>query len=230
MRVGRRFSKKQSRVNCELGVFGHGGLIRGCILDEKKAELMIDEWPHSWKPGVITYRLNSYTNDWKSIHDQNRAVTVAFRAWQLRIKDLRFKRVYNTIDDVDMNITFEDLEHFDGRKGVLAHAYFPGQGEISGDIHINDEWNWVPHSNWQDLARPPLLTVLMHEIGHSLGLRHDNRSNNCIMYPSMNLGKTKNTLHEYDIERIQSRYGKRNLSQRVLDYFMRRRIRGGDFD
>ena len=50
------------------------------------------------------------------------------------------------------------------------------------------------------------------------------------MYPSMNLGKTKNTLHEYDIERIQSRYGKRNLSQRVLDYFMRRRIRGGDFD
>ena len=68
MRVGRRFSKKQSRVNCELGVFGYGGLIRGCILDEKKAELMIDEWPHSWKPGVITYRLNSYTNDWKSIH------------------------------------------------------------------------------------------------------------------------------------------------------------------
>ena len=90
-----------------------------------------------------------------------------------------------------MNITFEDLEHFDGRKGVLAHAYFPGQGEISGDIHINDEWNWVPHSNWQDLARPPLLTVLMHEIGHSLGLRHDNRSNKLYNVPINESRKNK---------------------------------------
>jgi len=226
---GRRFSKK-TEVMCELGIFGYGGLIRGSIIDDKIAEPMIDEWEHSWSPGTLTYRLNSYTLDWKSKYDQERALTVAFRAWQLRIKDLRFKREYDPNKKVDFNVTFENLEHFDNRKGVLAHANFPGQGEISGDICINDNWDWVPHSNWQNLARPPLVTVLMHEIGHSLGLRHDNRSQDCIMYPSMNMGKEKNTLHEYDIERIQTRYGKRNLSQRVLDYFRNRRMRGGDFD
>ena len=233
---GRRFSSKKSKksthidkIKCELTMVGNTA-IRACILDGKVAEPLIDEWQHSWSPGTLTYRLNNYTNDWKTKHDQERAVTVAFRAWQLRIKDLKFKREYNINEHVNFDISFEDLEHFDNRKGVLAHAYFPGQGDVSGDICINDNWNWVPHSMWQNLASPPLVTVLMHEIGHALGLRHDNRSKDCIMYPSMNLGKSKNVLHEYDIERIQDRYGKRNLSQRILDYFIRRRIRGGDFD
>jgi len=229
MRPRSRYSKKEKEVRCELSVFGQEGVIRGSLLDGKIAEPLIEEWPHSWEPGKLTYRLNSYTDDWTKVSDQIKAVTVAFRAWQLRIKDLRFKREYDPDKHVDFNIAFKPLSHFDNLRGTLAHAYFPGQGDISGDIHINDDWNWVPHSNWQNLARPPLLTVLMHEIGHAIGLRHDNRSKDCIMYPSMNLGKTKNALHKYDIERIQSRYGARTLNQRILDYFLKRRNAGWDF-
>lgn len=119
------------------------------------------------------------------------------------------------------------LSEFDGRKGVLAHAYYPGQGEISGDIKINDEWNWVPATKWQTLSRPPLTSVLIHEIGHSLGLKHDTSTMDAIMYPSFDLGKPKNTLHKNDIERIQGLrdfvgYGKRTISQRFIDYFIKR--------
>ena len=50
------------------------------------------------------------------------------------------------------------------------------------------------------------------------------------MYPSFNLGIKKNKLHIRDIQRIQSRYGARKISQRLIDYFQRRRDMAWDFD
>ena len=189
----------------------------------------IDEWPHSWPAGEISYRLNNYTLDIDKQSMQDRAVTVALRAWQLRISDLKFRRERNPDVAVDFDVSFEPLSHFDNRKGVFAHAYFPGQGRVSGDCHINDEWNWTTHSALQNLSTPPLVPILIHEFGHSLGLRHDTQSSESIMYPSYDLGKVKNTLGPRDIARIQQRYGKRRISQRMLDYFINRRVRGFDF-
>ena len=189
----------------------------------------IDEWPHSWPEGEISYRLNNFTEDISKQSFQHRAVTVALRAWQLRINKLKFRRERNSDVSVDVDVSFEPLSHFDNMKGVFAHAYFPGQGEISGDCHINDEWNWTTHSELQTLAKPPLVPILIHEFGHSLGLRHDTTTIDSIMYPSFDLGKKKNRLHQRDIERIQERYGARNLSQRIIDYFINRRDKGFDF-
>jgi len=189
----------------------------------------IDEWPHSWPKGTITYRLNNKTRDITKGWHQDRAVTVALRAWQLRISDLRFRRERNPDVKVDFDISFEALTHFNNQRGVLAHAYFPGQGDISGDVHINDEWNWVTASRFQSLSRPPLVPILIHEFGHSLGLRHDTTERAAIMYPSFNLGQRKNKLHARDIERIQERYGQRRLSQRIIDYFRLRRDMAWDF-
>jgi hypothetical protein len=112
----------------------------------------------------------------------------------------------------------------------LTHAYFPGQGEISGDCHINDEWSWVTSSKFATLSKPPLIPVLIHEFGHSLGLRHGAVEPATIMYPSFSLGEKKNRLHSRDIARIQERYGKRSISQRIIDYFQRRRDLAWDFD
>jgi len=188
----------------------------------------IDEWPHSWPKGELSYRLNSYSDDTNKMY-QTRAVTVALRAWRLRLKDLSFRRERNPDVHVDINVEFEDLDHFDGKKGVLAHAFYPGQGDISGDCHINDDWNWSAHAKFQTLSRPPLTAILIHEFGHSLGLVHNNFEKDSIMYPSFNLGETKNKLNQSDIDRIQSRYGKRKISQRLLDVFRDRMIRGIDF-
>ncbi len=188
----------------------------------------IDEWPHSWPDGEVSYRLNNFSDDF-SKRWQIRAVTVALRVWQWRINKIKFRRERNPDAHVDFNIRWEDLAHFDNRTGVLAHAYFPNQSDISGDVHINDEWDYVPGVFMQDLSHPPLVPILIHEFGHSLGLRHDTLDRESIMYPSFNLGRQKYKLGPRDVIRIQERYGVRTISQRILDYFARRRLTGGDF-
>ena len=193
------------------------------------SDLIIDEWPFSWPKGVLSYRLNNLSPDIEKAEWQTRAVTVAFRTWQLRIKDIKFKRERDPTKHVDMNISFQPLSKFNNKKGVLAHAWYPNQGDISGDVEINDHWYWTPGVKWSTLAKPPLVPILIHEIGHGLGLKHDTSSTESIMYPSFDLGKKKNTLNKNDIERIQSRYGKRQLSQRIIDYFINRRTKGYDY-
>ena len=189
-----------------------------------------DEWPHSWPDGEISYRLNNLTQDITKESHQHKAVTVSLRTWQLRISKLKFRRERNPNSTVDFDVSFEDLEHFDNQRGVLAHAYFPGQGDVSGDCHINDEWDWVTSTKFQTLSKPPLVPILIHEFGHSLGLRHDTQTMASIMYPSFSLGQKKNQLGTRDIIRIQQRYGVRSLSQRIIDYFQRRRDMAWDFD
>ncbi len=188
----------------------------------------IDEWPHKWDHQEISYRLNNYTSDFNNQKWQERAVTVALRAWQLRTP-LKFRRERNPDTHVDFNVSFEDLAHFDNRKGVLAHAYFPGQGDISGDCHINDEWNWRATTKFQTLSKPPMVPILIHEFGHSLGLRHDTIDKASIMYPSFNLGEEKDSLGPRDVTRIQDIYGERILSNRWIEYFKTRRRLGFDF-
>ena len=196
---------------------------------EETVDERIDEWPHSWPHGEISYRLNNYTPDILKEEWQERSVTVALRAWQLKLKHLKFKREYNHDVSVDFDVSFEDLAHFDGRRGVFAHAYFPGQGALSGDVHINDDWDWVPSTRFQMLSKPPLVPVLIHEFGHSLGLRHDPFDVTDIMYPSFDLGKQKYKIGNRSTLRAQERYGKRGLSNWILDYFNDRRLRGSDF-
>ena len=99
-------------------------------------ECDIKEWPHSWPEGEITYRLNNFTNDIRMQRHQERAVTVALRMWQLRIDKLKFRRERNVDTGVDFNVSFAGHDRFRS-KSVLAHAWFPGQGEISGDCEIN---------------------------------------------------------------------------------------------
>ena len=85
------------------------------ILYTENIDPAIEEWPHSWPDGEISYRLNSYSTDFSS-RDQLRAVTIALRTWQLRINKLRFRRERSIDASVDFEVSFEPVSHFSSSK------------------------------------------------------------------------------------------------------------------
>lgn len=95
---------------------------------------------------------------------------------------------------------------------VLAHAYLPGTeglygpgGTLTGDVHVNEAKDWVddPFDD-DDGMEYDLFTVLLHEVGHALGLGHSDVPG-AVMAPTYEGGKRD--LTEDDIEGIQTLYG-----------------------
>ncbi|HET6423116.1 MAG TPA: matrixin family metalloprotease [Planctomycetaceae bacterium] len=74
------------------------------------------------------------------------------------------------------------LHAFDGPFGVLAHAYFPSSltSGLAGDLHFDsgEPWAISPASGKIDF-----IEVCVHEVGHALGLGHQNPPVDAIMNP-----------------------------------------------
>ena len=74
----------------------------------------------------------------------DQTMETALKMWS-DISSLGFERVASDTPKIDIDITFEVKAHgdddpFDGKGGVLAHAYFPRYG---GDMHVDDEESWT---------------------------------------------------------------------------------------
>ena len=103
---------------------------------------------------------------------------------------------------------------FDGAGGVLAHGYQPGteaifsNGSIGGDVHIDNSETWVGEGEGNGINSFDLAYVLLHEIGHALGLGHSDVAGS-VLFPSYPLGSGVATfaLTADDIAGIQSIYG-----------------------
>ncbi len=181
----------------------------------------INEWPNKWPDGIITYKFISHSEDESIIDIQDRALTIALRTIQLRVKNIRFVRVREESKHADIRVEWHHLiSVFNNNKGVLAQAYLPANDPRtswwSGLVQFNDNWDWSPYG---ENGKQPLLHVLMHELLHSLGLIHDSYSES-IMYP---FASGKIHFSKRDLKRLQNKYGKRSLSERILNYFMKRR-------
>lgn len=89
--------------------------------------------------------------------------------------------------------------------GVLAHAFFPQ----NGDAHFDDGELWVVNKTGTDL-----FIVAAHEFGHSLGLDHS-ENDDALMAPYYTGYIPNYQLHSDDIAGIRSQYGKKIRSTLV---------------
>ncbi|KAI1890130.1 hypothetical protein AGOR_G00170460 [Albula goreensis] len=96
-----------------------------------------------WGKNGITYRILGYTPDLdeETVDD---AFFRAFKVWS-DVTPLKFTRIMD--GEADIMINFGRNEHgdgypFDGKDGLLAHAFAPGPG-IGGDSHFDDDEQWT---------------------------------------------------------------------------------------
>lgn len=132
----------------------------------------------------------------------------AFSRWS-EVTTLTFAEVDAAAVKPDITIGFFSGDHgdgegFDGTLGTLAHAFSPPDGRL----HLDAEENWVADgdvtasSSWA----VDLESVVVHEIGHLLGLGHSSVEE-AIMYPTIRIRTKKVLLADDDVRGIQSLYG-----------------------
>lgn len=124
-----------------------------------------------WKKARITYRLEIPSSD-LDVRRQREIIRAAFDRWAA-VVPLIF---VETDGAADIRISFVTGDHGDNSpfkdgEGHLAHAFYPRPrlGELAGDIHFNDGYLW---QDGRGYGGYDLLRTCVHEIGHSLGLRH----------------------------------------------------------
>jgi hypothetical protein len=96
--------------------------------------------------------------------------------------------------------THGDSYPFDAAGTVLAHSFYPvplNSESIAGDVHLDASENWHVGGDID------IYTVVLHELGHAIGLTHTDNPGD-VMYPYYQRGMQ---LSKNDIGAAQQLYG-----------------------
>ncbi|CAN6332380.1 unnamed protein product [Urochloa humidicola] len=170
-------------------------------------------WTRPDNPLVLTYSVSPPPAGHYLPPDAVRAaVRSAFARWA-RVIPVMFVEVGGGEDgdgyhQLDIRVRFYEGDHgdgwpFDGKGGVVGHAYPPEDGRL----HLDAAESWtVDVDSEAAAASMDLESVATHEIGHILGLDHSS-SPEAVMYPYIGYGERKVELSVDDIDGAQLLYG-----------------------
>ncbi len=134
----------------------------------------------------------------------------AFAMWSA-VANIQFQRVSDNGVPTNGNGASGDIRigahTFDGPLGILAHAFFPPPtaNTAAGDLHFDRAEFWTCDTRGFDIG-----IVATHEIGHSIGLQHEERGALAIMNPFYNADLP--FLTSDDIIGARSIYGPSNVT------------------
>lgn len=140
----------------------------------------------------------------------------AFHEWAKYV-ELSFLPVAGINYSRTINVLFASGSHgdmypFDGPGRVLAHTFYPSPPNpepIAGDLHLEDDELWTLDPN-QSLPAVDVFSVVLHELGHALGLGHSDIPGS-VMYPYY---RTATGLTAEDIRAIRELYAARTASEK----------------
>ncbi len=212
--------------------------------DDNEVEFLREqaEWPHKFeRSGPITWKLVSDTNDIEGTEKEERMIDYAMYAWAYEANISIRRARPNETPDIKISFKNKDNEKmFKNRPSTLAFAYFPGQTGVEGIVVFNDEYLWtvngkpinaeaykkitgrevIPGSTYKTFDFQHTIT---HELGHTLGLKHEANFSDHVMWPYYNKQRVP---QKNDLKRMQDKYGFKKINP-WLRLFIKIRLAAG---
>ncbi|CAJ2662818.1 unnamed protein product [Trifolium pratense] len=143
----------------------------------------------------LTYAFNPENNVTNAVKSLVKSV---FENWS--ITTLKFKEA-KTYNDSDINIVFVTI---DGKGGFVGGADSNYSSHI-GTIYLDSDEQWILSSDNFNDGDEDLESVVMHQVGHVLGLEHSSVEE-AIMYPIVLQEKKIKLVNDDDLQKISEIY------------------------